>query len=127
MDERKDDTIDSHGSVEKTNHRSAKARAVTRPQPKWRTAEIAYDENGNIVVLNVEVAKTLRAQMRADRLLEVGFPERNMSVKGDRLEEDPPPGTRGGIRPTNNQCQCGSLRLQVVAEDVPFRNMSPLF
>lgn len=101
----------------------ARASAV----PKWQEARIAYDERGNIVVLDARVARRLRDLVRKDGMLELGFPDTDLRVSGAKLEDPAPVAPPGGVRPMNNQCQCGSLRLAVVAEDTPFRTLTPLF
>ncbi|MFN0243786.1 MAG: hypothetical protein ACKVWV_12925 [Planctomycetota bacterium] len=123
-------TIHSRGSPIKTRAGTKaaasgpRAKARASAVPKWQEARIAYDDRGNIVVLDARVAKRLRALVTQDQTLEVGFPENDMGVKDAKLAELKP---LGGVRPTNNQCQCGSLRLAVVAQDTPFRTQTPLF
>lgn len=127
-------TIDSRGSSIKTRAgtkppasgtRAKKARA--RAAPKWQEARIAYDDRGNIVVLDKRVATRLRGLVRRGGMLDLGFPDTNLRVTDAKLEEPAPLTPPGGVRPINNQCQCGLLRLAVVSESTTAGTQTPLF
>lgn len=84
------------------------------PEGEWRKAKIAYNADGNIVVLDPEVAARLRDAARSDRELEIAISPKQVTLERPDWEEIVL--KNGSLRPMNTLCACDVLRFHLVKE-----------
>jgi len=91
----------------------------------WTVASIAWNGDGNIVILDPKLADFLRARIQEDRELEMGLPRNPVEVGkatgGDSSYDPYPfgdptePKPKSGL-PILQLCGCNLLRLHLVKE-----------
>jgi hypothetical protein len=95
----------------------------------WTVGALAWNKDGNIVILDPRLAQYLRQRARDDRELEIGIPTRSTKVEkraGGEKDYDPYPdsGTTPviGLRPPNplGLCACEYIRLHLATEGHAF-------
>jgi hypothetical protein len=85
------------------------------PAGEWRKAKIAYNAEGNIVILDPAVAEVIRQGARTDREMDIGLPPGMVT-----LDDEPLPEEVHGGKPIfvvrNGLCSCDALHLHLVLE-----------
>lgn len=89
----------------------------------WKLGEIAWNDEGNIVILQPRLAEFLRKKALEDREFEMAIPKSPVRVGGQRgggaryqpYPNDPPVGGKG-FRPPLELCVCDYLRFHLVKE-----------
>jgi hypothetical protein len=93
-------------------------------QGEWTAGAIAWNKEGNIVILDPRLAQYLRQRARDDREIEIGIPTRSTKVErraGGEKDYDPYPESGSGVRPIPDPkplglCVCEYLRFHLAAE-----------
>jgi hypothetical protein len=123
--------IQSRGSADHRSSSSPKAARGSARQPRkevldgrqWRVASIAWNKDGNIVILDPAVAEFVHAQARADREFEIGISPVPVEVDGSPDGDEA--STRAGrtveltvdkLPAMNSLCVCTALQFQFVSE-----------
>jgi hypothetical protein len=89
---------------------------------QWRVASIAWNKDGNIVILDPAVAEYVRAHARVDRELEIGIPSIPVEVGAATDGETPVvsdslvAGTPQKLPTMNTLCMCDGLRFHLAVE-----------
>ena len=101
----------------------------------WTVGAIAWNKEGNIVILDPRVAQFVRQRTRDDRELEIGIPRRPTKIEkvaGGERDYDPYPDSSAGtpvisLRPPQplQLCACDYIRLHLAEEGAAWHQ--PLF
>jgi hypothetical protein len=113
-------TLRSKGSKAKSPSRS---RGDVLDKRDWTTGSIAWNRDGNIVILDPRTARFLREKARVDRELQVGIPDVPVQVGDGSLAAGTTntPGSAGTPVPQPLiLCGCGVLRF-LLDRELPAR------
>ncbi len=115
--------LKSKGSVRKSR---ARVDREVLDGSDWTVGQLAWNKDGNVVILDPRLAQYLRAKAREDRELEIGIPPVAVRVGApgeDAVGYDPSstlgdPAPRGGGRIPQplSLCACDFLRFHLATE-----------
>ena len=117
-------TVTSRGSARK---RPASDDVRALDPSEWSTASIAWNDRGDLVILNPRLAALLRRRMVARKSIEVGIPK--VQITAGKPEYDPYPLGSPAPPPKGptplTLCDCDHLRFRLAKVDVARKLRSP--